>query len=153
MVQSFRQTEKMSDSYSTGASSSQNIEPVTQALAEYYKVFSTLDVNAIVPYFQQPALLVAPQGVYSMPDADAQIAVFTRTIDDLRARGYGSSELQIEEVTPLGVAAALVTGIAVRHKTGGRVLERVKLSYLLHNSEGRWKIAVMVLHEAAARPE
>lgn len=135
------------------SSPAQNIERVTQTLADYYKVFSALEVNAILPYFQQPALLVAPQGVYSMPDAEAQIAVFTRTIDDLRARGYGRSELEIEQVTPLGAAAALVTGVAVRYKTGGQVLERVKLTYLLHNSEAGWKIAVMVLHEAAARPE
>lgn len=136
----------MPDSHSTPASASLNMEPVTQALADYYKAFSTLDVNAILPYFQQPSLLVVPQGVYSMPDTAAQTAVFTRTIDDLRARGYSHSELQVEGVTPLGPAAALVTGVAVRYQTGGQVLERVALTYLLHNSEGRWKIAVLVIH-------
>lgn len=126
---------------------------VTQAMADYYKAFSTLDVEAILPYFEQPALLVVPQGVYAMSDAATQTAVFTRTIDDLRARGYGRSELEIEQATPLGPSAALVTGVAVRYKADGQVLERVKLTYLLHNAQGRWKIAVMVVHDAPARPE
>ena len=122
-------------------------------MADYYKAFSTLDVEMILPYFQQPALLMAPQGVYSMADSATQTAVFTRTIDDLRARGYGHSELEIEEAALLGPAAALVTGVAIRYKADGQVLERVKLTYVLHHGEDRWRIAVMVIHDAPAPPQ
>jgi hypothetical protein len=38
-------------------------EAVNQVIAEYYRDFSTLNVQAILRYFNEPSLLVGPQGV------------------------------------------------------------------------------------------
>jgi hypothetical protein len=43
-------------------------EALNQVIAEYYRDFSTLDVQAILPYFNEPSLLVGPQGVIPIPD-------------------------------------------------------------------------------------
>lgn len=36
-----------------------------EALYEYYKTFSTLDLNAIVLHFSEPRMSISPQGVFS----------------------------------------------------------------------------------------
>jgi hypothetical protein len=39
-----------------------NIEAdVTQVLADYYRAFSTLEVQAVLPYFHEPSLLIGPK--------------------------------------------------------------------------------------------
>jgi hypothetical protein len=38
-------------------------ESVNRVIADYYRDFSTLNVQAILPYFNEPLLLVGPEGV------------------------------------------------------------------------------------------
>lgn len=40
---------------------------VRETLEEYYRAFSTLSVQAILPYLNQPALLVGPLGAIPLP--------------------------------------------------------------------------------------
>jgi hypothetical protein len=49
---------------------------VTQMLADYYNAFSTLDVRAILPYFDQPAFLIGPAGVFAVPSSAALTSTF-----------------------------------------------------------------------------
>jgi hypothetical protein len=37
-------------------------EAVNQVIADYYRDFSTLNVQAILPYFNEPSLLVGRKG-------------------------------------------------------------------------------------------
>ena len=115
-------------------------------LADYYRVFSRLQIGAILPYFHQPALLIFPAAVVAAPTSDALAAIFGRTIEDLRARGYGRSEFEMREFRQMGTAAASATGVAVRYKTDRQELERVGLTYLLWKANADWKITVMTLH-------
>ena len=92
-------------------------EVVNQVIADYYRDFSTLDVQAILPYFNEPSLLVGPQGVISIPDHVALMAVFGPVMEGLRARGYERSELELDYVKSLSSSAALIGGVAVRYKT------------------------------------
>ena len=39
-----------------------------EAISEYYKTFSTLDLNAIVLYFSEPCMSISLQGVFSAPN-------------------------------------------------------------------------------------
>jgi hypothetical protein len=89
---------------------------VTQVLTDYYVAFSKLDVQAVLPYFHHPTLLVSPAGVVAAPTSDALAAIFAPVMDGLRARGYGRSELDLERVRPLGSTAALANGVALRYK-------------------------------------
>jgi hypothetical protein len=49
---------------------------VTQALTDYYKAFSSLDAQAVTPYFHEPSQLVGPAGVVRTPTRAAVTAVF-----------------------------------------------------------------------------
>jgi hypothetical protein len=57
-------------------------------LADYYTAFSTLNVDAILPYFHDPALLIGRQGVVAVPTSAALAGFFTPVMEDLRSRGW-----------------------------------------------------------------
>lgn len=122
-------------------------EAVNQVIADYYRDFSTLNVQAIVPYFNEPSLLVGPQGVIPIPDPAALVGVFGPVMEGLRAKGYGRSELELGYVKSLSLSAALIGGVAVRYKVDGQQLDRVGVTYVLHKTEGGWKFATVILHD------
>lgn len=122
-------------------------EAVNQLIADYYRDFSTLNVQTILPYFSEPSLLVGPQGVIPIPDHAALVAVFGPVMEGLRAKGYGRSEFELGYVRPLSSFAAFIGGVAVRYKTDGRQLERAGITYLLHKTDNDWKIATVILHD------
>ena len=120
-----------------------------EAVHEYYATFSTLDLRAILSWYGEPCLIISPQGVVSAANHEALTNFLTPMIDAMRAKGYGRSEFVQPHVTTLGESDALVQGVAVRYTTVGSELERVIFGYLMHRSDGGWKIATLV---AAGRP-
>ncbi len=123
---------------------------VRQTLDEYYRAFSTLSVQAILPYLNQPALLIGPLGVVPLPTPPAIEPIFGPVMESLRTRGYGRSELGSREIRMLGAQSAFATGIAIRYRSDGEELERAGITYLLRKTDDAWKIVVMVLHGAPA---
>ena len=122
-------------------------EIVKQVIADYYRDFSTLNVEAILPYFNEPALLVGPQGVIPIPNHSALAAVFGPVMEGLGAKGYGRSEFELGDVRSLSSSIAIVGGVAVRYKTDGQQLERAGITYVLHKTESGWKFATVILHD------
>jgi len=129
-----------------------NDDAVLRMLAGYYSAFSTLEVQAVLPYFHEPSLLISPQGVIAAPTFAALATVFTPTMEGLRTREFGRSELSVGYVKSLSVSATLVMGVAIRYKRNGEELERVGVTYVLHKGETGWKIAVIILHDAHQSP-
>src|SRR5215467_8202171 len=115
------------------------------AVHEYYRVFSTLDMNAIVSCYCEPCLTIAPQGMSSASNRAAVGDFLAPLVGALKAKGYGRSEFVQPQVTMLGEAAALVRGVAVRYTAAGSEMERIPLSYLMHRGDAGWKIAVLVV--------
>ncbi len=103
-----------------------------EAIHEYYKVFSTLDVNAIVSFYCEPTMSISPQGVLSSASHAALTDALAPLVHSLRAKSYGRSEFVDPNATMLGQTDALVRGVAVRYTTAGHELERVPLSYVMH---------------------
>jgi ketosteroid isomerase-like protein len=126
-----------------------------QVLADYYRAFSSLDAQAVWPYFHEPSQLVSPAGVVATPTRAAVAAAFQPFMDALRARGFAKSELINLHVKRLSATTVIAGGIAVRTKTDGQELERAGVVYLLQKTNGEWQIATIVIHEAndAIRPE
>src|SRR5262245_37175148 len=116
-----------------------------EAVHEYYKVFSRLDVKAIASYFSEPCLTIAPQGMSSAANRASLADSLAPLSGGLKAKGYGRSEFVQPTVTTLGASAALVQGVAVRYTTAGSEMERIPLNYLMHRDEAGWKIAVLVV--------
>ena len=52
---------------------------VAQVLTDYYTAFSTLDAQAVGPYFHEPSLLVSPAGVVPTPTRAAVPLFFNRS--------------------------------------------------------------------------
>jgi hypothetical protein len=115
-----------------------------EAILEYYKTFSTLELSAIVSYFCEPSMTLSPRGVFSAANRGALAESLGPLVQSLRAKGYGRSEFVQPDVTMLGETAALVRGLAVRYTAAGPELERIPISYLMHRSDAGWKIAVLV---------
>ena len=44
-----------------------NEDAALRTLADYYRAFSTLEVQAVFPFFHEPSLLISPQGVFATP--------------------------------------------------------------------------------------
>jgi hypothetical protein len=122
-------------------------EAVGQVIADYYRDFSTLNVQSILPYFNEPSLLVGPQGVIPIPNHAALVAVFGPVMEGLRAKGYGRSEFEPDYAKSLSSSTALTGGVAVRYDTDGQRLERVGITYVLHKTENGWKFAAVILHD------
>ena len=119
----------------------------TGVLADYYSAFSALEVKAVLPYFHEPCLFIGPQGLYAAPDYAALTAAIAPTMEGLRTRGYGRSELDIRQLKSLSATAILVTGVALRYTLDGQEMERVGLTYVMHKANDRWKIAVLIFHD------
>jgi len=128
---------------------------VAQVLADYYRAFSSLDAQAVWPYFNEPSQLVSPAGVVATPTRAAVAAAFQPVMDGLRARGFAKSELINLHLKRLSATTMIAGGVAVRTKTDGQELERAGVVYLLQKTNGEWQIATIVIHEAndALRPE
>ena len=122
-------------------------DAVRQLLTDYYRDFSTLNVQSILPYFHEPSLLIGPQGVMPVPDRAAVAAAFGPVMEGLRAKGYGRSEFELGSAQVLSASAAIVGGAAARYKKDGQLLERVGITYVLHKSDSGWEFAAVILHD------
>jgi len=121
------------------------MQTALEAVHEYYRVFSTLDVNAIVSCYCEPCMTIAPQGVSSAANRAALANSLAPLVAGLKAKGYGRSEFVQPQVTVLGETDALVRGVAMRYTAAGPEMERLPISYLMHLGEAGWKIAVLVV--------
>jgi ketosteroid isomerase-like protein len=128
---------------------------VTQVLTDYYRAFSTLDAEAVLPYFHEPSQLVSPAGVVPTPTRATVAAAFQPVMDGLRSRGFAASELINLHLKRLSANTVLAGGVAVRRRTDGQELDRAGVAYLLQKTGGGWQFATVVIHapEDALRPE
>ena len=113
------------------------------AIHAYYKAFSTLDLDACAPLFALPCMFVGRQGTFAVANRDDLARVLGPTIEGLKARDYQRSEFIEPQLTTLTGNATLVRGVAVRYRSSGTELERVPISYLMHQAGAAWKIAVV----------
>jgi hypothetical protein len=64
-------------------------------------------------------------------------------IEALRTKDYQRSEFNEPELITLTEKTALVRGVAVRYRASETEPERLPVSYLVHQTGARWKIAVV----------
>ena len=127
----------------------QSDEPsvMLQTLRDYYKAFSTLDASRVVPYFNEPAMLISAQGVYVAQTHAVLANLFTSIMETFRARGLGRSEPSMPMVKRLSATASLMSDTAIRYKRDGAEMDRAGVTYVLQKTNAGWKIAVAVLHD------
>jgi len=118
-----------------------------EAFRQYAAVFERLDPSAVVPYFNQPAMLISPQGMVSLPTATDVEQFFGRLMTDLRAQAYAKSEFSGLTEHSLSPDLAIVSGIGIWRKTTGEELRRFGLTYTLCRTPPSWKIVLAVIHD------
>jgi ketosteroid isomerase-like protein len=128
---------------------------IAQVLTDYYRAFSTLDAQAVLPYFHEPSQLISAAGVVPTPTRDAVAAAFQPVMDALRSRGFIRSELVDLHLKRLSATTVIAGGVAVRRKTDGQELERAGVVYLLQRTSAGWQFATVAIHDAedVLRPE
>ena len=125
---------------------SQEEADIRRVLSEYYSIFGSLNLDLILPYFHEPAILIGSLGVFPASTRKDLGELLGPAIEQLRAQGYARSELDVRQLTVLSPTDAIALGVATRYSAGAEI-GRVGVTYLLHRDAEEWKIAVLTLHE------
>ena len=118
-----------------------------RVLHEYYSAVSTLNMDTVLPYFHEPSLLIGPQGAFAATTHTLLATAFGPALEGLRARGFGRTELSVQNLKSLSATATLVGGVARRYKLDGQELDQAGVTYVLHKADSGWKIAVLIIHD------
>ena len=113
------------------------------AIHDYYKAFSTLELDDCVPYFTRPCMFIGLGGTFAVANRDDLAKVLGPIIETLRTKDYQRSEFIEPQLTKITENTVLARGAAVRYRASGTELERVPVSYLVHQTGDAWKIAVV----------
>jgi ketosteroid isomerase-like protein len=124
-----------------------------EAFRRYVSAFGTLDSEAILPFYDEPCLLISPQGSVALPTHPDVKQFFARLMEDLRQQEYAASEFPRLAGQRLSHTLARVSGDGVWRKKGGQELRRFGLTYLLRRTDDSWRIAVAAVHDESARPQ
>lgn len=123
---------------------------VTTAFMHYVSAFEQLDPRAIVSFYNEPALLISPQGVVSLPTRAHVEQFFGPLMVDLRSKGYSRSEFLRLAEHYLSDKLAIVSGIGIWKNTTGEQLRRFGLTYTLCRTPQSWRIVVAVIHDESS---
>ena len=113
------------------------------AIRDYYKAFSTLELDACAPFFTVPCMFIGLRGTFAVANREELARVLGPTLETLRSRHFQRSEFMEPQLTALTENLALLRGVAVRYRASGPELERVPISYLVQQAGVAWKIAVV----------
>ena len=121
-----------------------------QAFASYIKAFETLDPEAVLRFYHAPSIFIAPQGVFSVADANEARVLLARFMSQMKSQSYKRTEvvgLTVSELSPILVCCA---GEFLRFNAEEDVISRVGFTYTLRYEEN-WKIVVAALYEPRPR--
>ena len=121
-----------------------------EAFKRYVEAFEGLSPRAVVPFYNEPALLVSPQGIVALPTSADVEKLFDGLMSDLRGQDYAKSEFPRLAELPLNDDLAIVTGVGVWRKKTGEELRRFGATYTFCRTPQSWKIVVAVIHDPEA---
>jgi len=121
-------------------------DAVKDALKAYEQAWSQHDGQAVASFYYEPAMRVGKGGPVVRATQAEQSAFFEAFLRGLVERGYARSAWEELEVRLLDPQTALASGITVRYREDGSVLERVAVTYGLRKSGEGWKIFLSATH-------
>lgn len=110
----------------------------------YFQVFSTQDLESILPHYHTPMIVVVPGGVIGINSEDDLRSTFSLILSQYSLAGYGRSEVLELDSRSLGQDLAEVGGIAARYDSDGGELNRFEFRYVMRHDGSDWRIAAMV---------
>lgn len=121
-------------------------QAVKDVLTAYEEAWSQHDGEAVASFYFEPAMRVGKGGPVVRATRAEQKAFFGGFLRGLVDRGYARSAWEELEVRLLDPQTALASGITVRYRGDGTVLERVAVTYALRESAEGWKIFMSATH-------
>jgi uncharacterized protein (TIGR02246 family) len=121
-------------------------DAVKDVLKAYEEAWSRHDGEAVANFYYEPAMRIGKGGPVVRATRADQRAFFDGFLRGLVERGYARSAWEELEVRLLDPQTALASGITVRYRDDGSVLERAAVTYGLRNSGEGWKIFMSATH-------
>ena len=122
-------------------------DAVRETLDAYEQAWSRHDAHAVADFYFEPAMRLSKGGPVIRATRADQETFFDGYLRSFVARGYERSEWESLEVRLLDAQTALASGISVRYRADGSILERVAVTYDLWNTGSGWKILLSATHE------
>lgn len=124
---------------------------ILQTLEDYYQAFNTLDPSAVLPYFNEPAMLISSPGAFAAPTHAVLVKIFASIMAPFRATDFGRTELAMPTVTRLSAATAMITDTAIRYKRDGQEMNKAGATCVLQKTNAGWRIAVAVAYDVLVK--
>jgi len=121
-------------------------QELTQTLRDYERAWSGHDAQAIANFYFEPAMRISKGGPIIRATRADQQSFFDGYLHAMIARGYERSEWESLETRLLDAQTAIASGISVRYRADGSVLERVGVTYELWRAAEGWKIFLSATH-------
>lgn len=122
------------------------IDQVRHTLQAYEQAWSAHDARAVSAFYFEPAMRVGKGGPAVRATRADQENFFDGYLRAIVARGYDHGEWESLDARLLDARTAIASGISVRYRADGSVLERVALTYQLWRGEDGWKIFLSATH-------
>jgi uncharacterized protein (TIGR02246 family) len=121
---------------------------VVDAFQRYARAFQALDARSAAAFFNEPAMMITPQGVVALLDASAVEHFYRRVMAELPAQGYAKTEFSHIDERRVGEDLAVISGEGVwKNQSGGDLQPRFGMTYTLRRRGGVWRIVVATIHE------
>jgi ketosteroid isomerase-like protein len=131
----------------TACTSADRGEPaVVDTLQAYEQAWSRHDGQAVASFYHEPAMRVSPAGPVVRPTQADQEAFFKAFLGGLVTRGYARGSWEDLHTRLLDPKTAIASGITVRYRADGSVLERVAVTYGLWQTGSGWKLFFSTTH-------
>lgn len=121
-----------------------------EAFKKYTESFASQDPKAIPEHFHEPALMVTPKGVQSLPGAAAVEQAYARIMADLPKVNYARTEFTSLREQLLSEDLVMITGWGTWIDREGNAFMPFGLTYTLRKTKAGWKIVVALIHCAEA---
>ena len=119
---------------------------IVATLQAYEGAWGRHDGSAVASFYYEPAMRVGQAGPVVRQTRKDQEAFFNGFLKGLVGRGFERSEWAELDVRLLDAQTAIASGVAVRYKSDGEVLERVAVTYGVRKTEAGWKIFLSAAH-------
>ncbi len=126
------------------------LSAAVEAFRKYAESFQSLDPKAIAAHFHEPALMVTPKGVQSLPDATAVEHAYARIMAELPKQNYARTEFTSLREQLLSEDLVMITGWGTWIDKEGNGFMPFGLTYTLRRTKAGWKIVVALIHGAEA---
>ena len=115
-------------------------------LEAYEQAWSQHDAIAIASFYHEPAMRIGRGGPVVRPTRADQEAFFSHFVPELVQRGFDHSEFEELNVHLLDADTAIASGILLRYRKDGSLMERIAVTYGLRKGEQGWKIFLSDTH-------